>query len=120
MLGGGPTPAETTLPLALSWPAPPPRAPRSAPRGGRGGREGPGPPGEPGEPGVPTGWRRVGRPGGYPPGQAPNWGLPHETRLLEKNATVKQGFGGTTLAAEDQVATLPVSERPASAPISRT
>jgi hypothetical protein len=51
-----------------------------------------------------------------PPGQAPNWGLPHETRLMEKNATVKQGFGGTTLAAEDQVATLPVSERPASAP----
>src|ERR1035441_5849256 len=28
MLGGGPTPAETTLPLALSWPAPPARGPR--------------------------------------------------------------------------------------------
>src|SRR5580704_2274900 len=31
MLGGGPTPAETTLPLALSWPAPPARPPRGPP-----------------------------------------------------------------------------------------
>jgi putative peptidoglycan lipid II flippase len=50
MFGGGPTPAETTLPLALSWPAPPvrgPRPPRIAP---------------PGPPEGPGGWRRVPRP----------------------------------------------------------
>jgi hypothetical protein len=51
-----------------------------------------------------------------PLGQTPDWRFPHETRLMEKNAMVKQGFGGTTLAAEDQVATIPVTERPASAP----
>jgi putative peptidoglycan lipid II flippase len=48
MLGGGPTPAETTLPLALSWPAPPPRTPRFTPSD----------PAAP--PGAPPGWRRVG------------------------------------------------------------
>ena len=67
MLGGGPTPAETTLPLALSWPAPParpPRAPRSAP---------PGVPGAPFVPGTPAGWRRVPRATDYaPPSQAPS------------------------------------------------
>src|SRR6266545_1043614 len=42
MPGGGPSPAETTLPLALKWPAPPTRPHRSPP---------PGPPG----------WRRVPR-----------------------------------------------------------
>ncbi len=50
MPGGGPTPAETTLPLALSWPAPPavgPRPPRITP---------------PGPPEGPGGWRRVPRP----------------------------------------------------------
>jgi putative peptidoglycan lipid II flippase len=57
MPGGGPSPAETTLPLALSWPAPPARAPRPAPRGG-----------ETDTAGVPAGWRRVGRPGQAPPG----------------------------------------------------
>jgi hypothetical protein len=51
-----------------------------------------------------------------PLGWTPDWRLPHDTRLMEKNAMVKQGFGGTTLAAEDQVATLPVTERPATAP----
>src|SRR5712691_7051223 len=52
MPGGGPSPAETTLPLALKWPAPPTRAHRSPP---------PGPPG----------WRRVPRTTGYaPPGPA--------------------------------------------------
>jgi putative peptidoglycan lipid II flippase len=58
MLGGGPTPAETTLPLALNWPAPPARPPR-----GRGTQD-------TGATGVPAGWRRVGRPGA-PPDQAP-------------------------------------------------
>ncbi len=61
MLGGGPTPAETTLPLALSWPAPPARpsrAPRPAPSG---------PPGAPFSPGTPADWRRVPRPTDYPP-----------------------------------------------------
>jgi putative peptidoglycan lipid II flippase len=48
MPGGGPSPAETTLPLALKWPAPPTRPHRSPP---------PGPPG----------WRRVPRTGGYAP-----------------------------------------------------
>ena len=52
MPGGGPSPAETTLPLALNWPAPPTRPHRSPP---------PGPPG----------WRRVPRTSGYaPPGPA--------------------------------------------------
>src|SRR5271163_792671 len=49
MPGGGPSPAETTLPLALQWPAPPksPRSPRTAPSG---------------SPVPPAGWRRVPRP----------------------------------------------------------
>src|SRR5690348_16905096 len=52
MPGGGPSPAETTLPLALKWPAPPTRPHGSPP---------PGPPG----------WRRVPRTSGYaPPDQA--------------------------------------------------
>ncbi|MGD0240351.1 MAG: murein biosynthesis integral membrane protein MurJ [Streptosporangiaceae bacterium] len=47
MPGGGPSPAETTLPLALKWPAPPtvPHRPGAAP----------------GAPGSPAGWRRVPR-----------------------------------------------------------
>jgi murein biosynthesis integral membrane protein MurJ len=51
MPGGGPSPAETTLPLALKWPAPParPTRPHRSP-----------PPG-------PPGWRRVPRTTGYPP-----------------------------------------------------
>jgi murein biosynthesis integral membrane protein MurJ len=44
MPGGGPSPAETTLPLALKWPAPP-----TAPHH------------RPGAPGSPPGWRRVPR-----------------------------------------------------------
>jgi putative peptidoglycan lipid II flippase len=46
MPGGGPSPAETTLPLALKWPAPP-TAPHRSPG--------------PGSPGSPPGWRRVPR-----------------------------------------------------------
>ena len=62
MPGGGPTPAETTLPLALSWPAPPTRAPRN---------RGSAPPTAPLAPGTPADWRRVPRPTEYaPPGQA--------------------------------------------------
>src|ERR1700678_116338 len=68
MPGGGPAPAETTLPLALSWPAPPPRTPRFTPSD----------PGGP--PGAPPGWRRVGSGGsgvrpadGPAPGHAPPW-----------------------------------------------
>jgi len=58
MPGGGPSPAETTLPLALNWPAPParPTRPHRSP-----------PPGPPGSPGAPPGWRRVPRTTGYPP-----------------------------------------------------
>ena len=52
MPGGGPSPAETTLPLALKWPAPPTRPHRSP---------------APGPAGAPHGWRRVPRTGGYPP-----------------------------------------------------
>jgi len=52
MPGGGPSPAETTLPLALKWPAPPTRPHRSPP---------------PGSPTAPPGWRRVPRRTGYPP-----------------------------------------------------
>ena len=44
MPGGGPSPAETTLPLALKWPAPP-----TSPHH------------RPGAPGSPPGWRRVPR-----------------------------------------------------------
>ena len=58
MPGGGPSPAETTLPLALKWPAPParPTRPHRSP-----------PPGPPGSPSAPPGWRRVPRTTGYPP-----------------------------------------------------
>src|SRR6266567_4593212 len=55
MPGGGPSPAETTLPLALRWPAPPARPHRSPS------------PGPPGSPGAPPGWRRVPRTTGHPP-----------------------------------------------------
>src|SRR6266699_5741664 len=48
MPGGGPSPAETTLPLALKWPAPPTRPHRSPAPG-------------------PAGWRRVPRTSGYAP-----------------------------------------------------
>ena len=61
MPGGGPTPAETTLPLALEWPAPParpPRVPRFTPAG---------PPGSAGTADAPPGWRRVPRPTEYRP-----------------------------------------------------
>jgi putative peptidoglycan lipid II flippase len=57
---GGPSPAETTLPLALGWPAPP-AAPTRPSRSAR--------PVQPGSPaGAPPGWRRVPRPGDYRPG----------------------------------------------------
>jgi putative peptidoglycan lipid II flippase len=52
MPGGGPSPAETTLPLALEWPAPPARplrTPRFTPTGA------------PGSVDAPPGWRRVPR-----------------------------------------------------------
>jgi putative peptidoglycan lipid II flippase len=66
---GGPSPAETTLPLALSWPAPPARplrTPRFTPTGQ------PGPPDAPGSTSAPPGWRRVPRqPGSRPPGAGP-------------------------------------------------
>ena len=52
MPGGGPSPAETTLPLALKWPAPPARPHRSP---------------APGPPGSPPGWRRVPRTTAPPP-----------------------------------------------------
>src|ERR1700759_5193955 len=52
MPGGGPSPAETTLPLALKWPAPP-----TAPHR---------PHGDPGAPGSPASWRRVRRTTGHP------------------------------------------------------
>jgi putative peptidoglycan lipid II flippase len=55
---GGPSPAETTLPLALGWPAPParpPRTPRFTPADPSGTVE------------APSGWRRVPRPGEYRP-----------------------------------------------------
>jgi putative peptidoglycan lipid II flippase len=58
MPGGGPSPAETTLPLALNWPAPPtrPSRPHHSPS-----------PGPPGSPDAPPGWRRVPRTTGRPP-----------------------------------------------------
>ncbi|MGH3233525.1 MAG: murein biosynthesis integral membrane protein MurJ [Streptosporangiaceae bacterium] len=62
MPGGGPSPAETTLPLALKWPAPParPSRPHRSPTPGSGV-----------PPGAPPGWRRVPRTTGYqPPGPA--------------------------------------------------
>ena len=64
MPGGGPSPAETTLPLALSWPAPParpPRTPRFTPA------DQPGSPGPPGSVSAPADWRRVPRQPGYQP-----------------------------------------------------
>jgi putative peptidoglycan lipid II flippase len=73
MPGGGPSPAETTLPLALSWPAPParpPRTPRFTPAG---------PPGSAGPAGsvsAPPGWRRVPRQPGYRPGDDRRPGYP--------------------------------------------
>ncbi len=60
MPGGGPSPAETTLPLALEWPAPPARplrTPRFTPSAPAGSVD------------APPGWRRVPRPADYrPPG----------------------------------------------------
>jgi putative peptidoglycan lipid II flippase len=64
MPGGGPSPAETTLPLALKWPAPPTSPHRS-----------PGP----GAPGSPAGWRRVPRTTGEPD--------PDRTRPLQPTFT---------------------------------
>ncbi len=64
MPGGGPSPAETTLPLALSWPAPPARplrTPRFTPA------DQPGSPGPPGSVSAPSDWRRVPRQPGYQP-----------------------------------------------------
>ncbi len=58
MPGGGPSPAETTLPLALEWPAPPARplrTPRFTPAGA------------PGSVDAPPGWRRVPRTTEYRP-----------------------------------------------------
>jgi len=55
MPGGGPSPAETTLPLALKWP-PPPARPHRSPA-----------PGPPGPSGTPADWRRVPRTTGRPP-----------------------------------------------------
>src|SRR5437879_3812866 len=52
----------------------------------------------------------------FTPLQGPDWRQPHEVRRMEKNATVKQGLGGTTLSSEDSVATLQVTERPVAAP----
>src|SRR5579862_2205888 len=81
MPGGGPSPAETTLPLALEWPAPParpPRVPRFTPAG----------PAGPAAPTGPADWRRVPRPAEYrpppddrrlrypPPGYRPPSGAP--------------------------------------------
>ena len=64
MPGGGPSPAETTLPLALTWPAPPARPSRPHRPGPPGSA---GPPGPPGSPAAPPGWRRVPRTKGCPP-----------------------------------------------------
>jgi putative peptidoglycan lipid II flippase len=64
MPGGGPSPAETTLPLALEWPAPPARPPR-VPRFTPAAPPGPGGPGGPAD--APPGWRRVPRPTEYRP-----------------------------------------------------
>src|ERR1700721_940829 len=58
MPGGGPSPAETTLPLALEWPAPPARplrTPRFTPTA------------PPGSVDAPPGWRRVPRTTEYRP-----------------------------------------------------
>ena len=58
MPGGGPSPAETTLPLALEWPAPPARplrTPRFTPAS------------PPGSVDAPPGWRRVPRTTEYRP-----------------------------------------------------
>jgi putative peptidoglycan lipid II flippase len=68
MPGGGPSPAETTLPLALTWPAPPTAPHRS-----------PGAPGAPGAPGSPANWRRVPRTTGQPD--------PDRTRPLQPTFT---------------------------------
>src|SRR5579862_9383291 len=72
---GGPSPAETTLPLALKWPAPParpPRTPRFTPHPGSTASPG-GPGGGSGSPAgvaeAPPGWRRVPRPGERRPGE---------------------------------------------------
>jgi putative peptidoglycan lipid II flippase len=58
MPGGGPSPAETTLPLALEWPAPParpPRVPRFTPTEQAGSAD------------APPGWRRIPRRDDYHP-----------------------------------------------------
>src|SRR6266536_139150 len=74
MPGGGPSPAETTLPLALKWPAPPTRPHRPPP---------PGPPG----------WRRVPRTSGYaPPNPANHAGTPRPA-ATQRSSLIRSGAG---------------------------
>jgi murein biosynthesis integral membrane protein MurJ len=98
MPGGGPSPAETTLPLALGWPAPParpPRVPTFTPSGSSGSVD------------APPGWRRVPRPTdyqppddlrprypqpGYRPPQAPPPGGPRRPRPPGERATPRSSL----------------------------
>src|SRR5690348_10252937 len=48
-----------------------------------------------------------------PPNQGPDWSQHRETRLMEKNAMLKEGMGGTILVELSQSQ---VKERPAKAP----
>ena len=99
MPGGGPSPAETTLPLALEWPAPPTRplrTPRFTPAGSAGSVD------------APPGWRRVPRtteyrpppdlrprypqPGPHPPPDAPPSRSAGQ-RALPRTNLVRSGTG---------------------------
>jgi putative peptidoglycan lipid II flippase len=98
MPGGGPSPAETTLPLALEWPAPPARplrTPRFTPAG------------PPGSVDAPPGWRRVPRtteyrppedlrprppPAGPPPG-GPRPSRPGGQRATPRSSLIRSGAG---------------------------
>jgi hypothetical protein len=50
-----------------------------------------------------------------PPGTLPDWRQHRETRLMERNAMIREGMGGTTVV-DEQLVNMEVRERPATAP----
>jgi putative peptidoglycan lipid II flippase len=104
MPGGGPSPAETTLPLALKWPAPPtrPHPPAPGPTGPAAWRRVPRPPGP--EASAPTqrypqqqGYRPPGPPRGpgfRPPGPpAPPPAAPQPAERTQRSSLIRSGAG---------------------------
>ncbi len=105
MPGGGPSPAETTLPLALKWPAPPvePGTWRRVPRTTE--YQPPAPPqrppqpwyrqpgGPPAPPPPPPGLPGQRLPGQRPPGQRPRGARPGGQAQTQRSSLVRSGAG---------------------------